>query len=704
MVRRAALLCFLFGVSCGDGAAEPERDVVLLLQTDLTPGLELAGIEVFTDPADAPLRIRARLDVTAGDDWASAPRELTRLPRGELDLDPDVPTDLVLRARDRNGREALRWRRVITPSTERVEIRLYRSCRGVRCDLGQCLGGRCVPEDCLHGDEVSCPPAACMDDAQCTGTDDECIIDGRCVDGTCFLPVDHTSCGEGLLCELGRGCVPSGAGQPDGTECAGDASCASGACVDGTCCDRPCSSCETCVSGACAPRPLAPSTPSAEVCDGFDNDCNGVVDDLVPNTTMDCGACGFRCAADEVCGGPRCTVGMPCERYLGLPCADVELGRITAPRTHGGMDFGAVLALTGDLLAVAAPRDDWLATGIAPAPESASERAPREEYGAVYLLRREPTEGWRFEATLRHPGPLDALERSARYGTHLAAHGDRVAVAGRATNDVHVYAFDGSAWSGPEILADGEGPVRGITFLGDGRLVTLRAESLEVEAGAGQPRIRIGITDGWNLAPDGRRLVVLDAGGRLRVGTPADLRALPIGTEVAVTPSRRPPLLFAGSRLFVGGPFEPPDGVGLRVIAEGDDGWSPVLELRSEHGDPRALATIGNWLVAGFPSSRLTSTPDLVGADTRLRPGPALATGAVFLYPGIEADGGIPLDAPLYLHASLLPGNARYGASLATDGEVLFIGAPGDQTESPDVAAPVAAAGAVYVRRLEPSP
>ena len=40
-----------------------------------------------------------------------------------------------------------------------------------------------------------------------------------------------------------------------------------------------------------------PYEPQAEVCDDVDNDCNGVVDDLVdpPSTPQHCGACGTVC-------------------------------------------------------------------------------------------------------------------------------------------------------------------------------------------------------------------------------------------------------------------------------------------------------------------------------------------------------------------------------------------------------------------------
>jgi hypothetical protein len=54
----------------------------------------------------------------------------------------------------------------------------------------------------------------------------------------------------------------------------------------------------------------APIVPTPEVCDGLDNDCNGVVDDGFDflNDVKNCGGCGLACAAGVPCMGGRCAV------------------------------------------------------------------------------------------------------------------------------------------------------------------------------------------------------------------------------------------------------------------------------------------------------------------------------------------------------------------------------------------------------------
>ena len=137
------------------------------------------------------------------------------------------------------------------------------------CDtrqLGVCSSGLTA---CVDGDTV-CAPSATPSDEICDGLDNDC--DGR---------ADEDGLG-GLLAE------PCYEG-PDGTE--GVGACAAGVsrCVDG-------------MFGACVEQVV----PGGEICDGVDNDCDGVVDigecDCVPGETRACyggpdgtegvGACG----------------------------------------------------------------------------------------------------------------------------------------------------------------------------------------------------------------------------------------------------------------------------------------------------------------------------------------------------------------------------------------------------------------------------
>jgi hypothetical protein len=60
--------------------------------------------------------------------------------------------------------------------------------------------------------------------------------------------------------------------------------------------------------------------PSFEICDGLDNNCDGIVDDANPNGPPLC-APGNVCL-DGVCVGPCSTGEFPCKDYPGTACVD----------------------------------------------------------------------------------------------------------------------------------------------------------------------------------------------------------------------------------------------------------------------------------------------------------------------------------------------------------------------------------------------
>ncbi|MEZ4406664.1 MAG: MopE-related protein [Polyangiales bacterium] len=142
------------------------------------------------------------------------------------------------------------------------------------CQMGACVMGACRPGfvdldgDPSNGCELACTPSG---PEVCDGRDNDC--DGQ-VDEGFSLMTDPMNCGA-----CGRACVVIN----------GTAACAMGVCGVASCnagyVDRNgdlSDGCELACGNADGSR-------GAEVCDGRDNDCNGMVDDAVPGVGEACG-------------------------------------------------------------------------------------------------------------------------------------------------------------------------------------------------------------------------------------------------------------------------------------------------------------------------------------------------------------------------------------------------------------------------------
>jgi hypothetical protein len=174
-------------------------------------------------------------------------------------------------------------------------------CTSAECDQGEvCRNGRCA--ECTAATDCPSPPTC--EQAVCQ--------DGRCA--TVSRPAGFP-CEADPPCVINKTCDGSGqcqGGAPDDDRCVTTNPCQRGRCdpasplsdQDGCVFDPLTGGATVCGVGACrrsvqrclngVEQPCVPGQPSAEVCNGIDDDCDGLIDD---------GACpvGQRCEAGGCC-------------------------------------------------------------------------------------------------------------------------------------------------------------------------------------------------------------------------------------------------------------------------------------------------------------------------------------------------------------------------------------------------------------------
>ncbi len=205
----------------------------------------------------------------------------------------------------------------------------------LECPFGQtCVDGACVPFSAPK-DAGPAPCATdrdCAEGAQCVKSTGACVLekvdDGGFVEmsAPACQPGEVQSCGTSKLgeCRLGAStCAEVDGGWAFGP-CVGTVGPTTETCdgkdndCDGLIDDLP----EvTCGVGACerrvpactdgAPTACTPGTPTAETCNGVDDDCNGLVDDGLPPLTCGVGACARSQVACTNGVANTCTPGTP---------------------------------------------------------------------------------------------------------------------------------------------------------------------------------------------------------------------------------------------------------------------------------------------------------------------------------------------------------------------------------------------------------
>ena len=209
---------------------------------------------------------------------------------------------------------------------------------GNPCTSDFCQAGSCVHPNAPNGTACSdgnvCTTGDACVNGNCTGTPKNCDDGNACTTDTCDTMTGtcvHTTipgCG-GAVC--GNGILESGETCDDGNVVNGDgcsSTCQSETCVNGSTqscytgppatlgvgvCRAGTQTCSGGVWGACTGQ----VTPSAETCNGLDDNCNGTVDDGLGTITCGTGACQ-RTVPACVSGAPNtCTPGAPSPEICG---------------------------------------------------------------------------------------------------------------------------------------------------------------------------------------------------------------------------------------------------------------------------------------------------------------------------------------------------------------------------------------------------
>jgi trimeric autotransporter adhesin len=371
---------------------------------------------------------------------------------------------------------------------------------------------------------------------------------------------------------------------------------------------------------------------------------------------------------------------------------------IKASNPRENMDFGASVALSGNVLAVGAPFENSNAKGV----DGDQANTSMNFAGAVYVFRRAMS-GWVQEAYVK----ASNTGAGAKFGSALAISGATMAVGapGESSNGtsqtdtsapgagaVYVFTETGGQWSQQAYVKASN--VRAAAQFGSALALagdTLAVGAFTESSGAGAVRVFTRTNTTWSqqayvTAANARanaffgRAVAL-AGDTMVVGSPGETSgAKGIGGEQS----------DAGATLA---------GAAYVFVRSGPT-WAQTTYLKASNTAIRgwfgdSVALVGTSLAVGAHGDRSRS----VGVNGDDSDAGAENSGAVFLF---QRDGG-SWRQRAYVKASNTHAGATFGSSVALTTEGLAVGSPGETGAAAEIngdqtdLARLQQAGAAYV-------
>jgi hypothetical protein len=389
-----------------------------------------------------------------------------------------------------------------------------------------------------------------------------------------------------------------------------------------------------------------------------------------------------------------------------------------ASNTGAGDDFGASVALSGDTLVVGAPGEDSAAEGMGGNQTDDS----LSESGAVYVFRRAGAV-WQQEAYLK----ASNTGRDDRFGASVALSGDTLAVGARTEssaaegvggnedNDaaegsgaVYVFRRTGTTWQQEAYLKasnTGSNDSFGTSVAVSGDLLAVGATGEDSAAeGVG------GDQDDDSVTESGAVYVFR------RDGTTWQQEAYLKASNTGGSDFFGTSMALAGDTLAVGATGEDSAAQGVDgdqtddsaarsgavyVFRRDDSGWQQEAYLKASNTEGEdefglSVALSGETLVVGAPFE--DSAAPGVGGDQSDEQAPA--SGAVYVF----RRAGATWQQEKYIKASNPDVNDQFGTSVALSGDVLAVGARGEDSGAKGVNGDQGnderiGSGAVYVFR-----